>query len=68
MMIMADLLVADQDLGPFSLSDAKTKSAVQYPDSFEGSLGQNVFKFIKEFKEAILVISDQKISCGQDSH
>ena len=48
-----ELTLADKNLGLYSLADIKNKSTVQYPDSFTGSLGENVFKFIKEFKEAI---------------
>ena len=51
---MTELLSTDKDLGLYSLADTKAKSSVQYPDCFGGSLGENVFKFIKEFREAII--------------
>ena len=51
--MMEKLAVADKDLGLFSLSDSKSKTIVQYPDSFGGGLGENVFRFIKDFKDAI---------------
>ena len=51
---MSSLITADKNLGLYSLVDSKSKTLVQYPDSFGGSLGENVFKFIKEFKEAIV--------------
>ena len=50
---MDELVVADKNLGLYSLTDTKNKGAVQYPEAFTGSLGENIFKFIKEFKEAI---------------
>ena len=50
---IAELNKLDKDLGLFSLSDTKTKASVQYPDPFSGALGENVFKFVKEFKDAI---------------
>ena len=54
---MKELHVADKDLGLYSLADSKSKMTVQYPSPFTGSLGENVFKFLKEFKDAIA--SDQ---------
>ena len=50
---MADLTVKDKSLGLFSLAESKSKSIVQYPEPFGGSLGENVFRFIKEFKDAL---------------
>jgi len=55
--MMSNLITADKYLGLYSLADSKTKTTVQYPDIFGGSLGENVFKFVKEFREAI--VSDQ---------
>ena len=51
---MSTLLLADKDLGLYSLADSKTKGTIQYPDSFGGKMGEDVFKFIKEFKEAVI--------------
>ena len=50
---MTKLLSADKDLGLYSLSDGKSKTLVHYPESFGGSMGEDVFRFIKEFKEAL---------------
>ena len=50
---MSELTVADKDLSLHNLTDTKSKATVQYPDLFGGSLGENVFRFIKEFREAI---------------
>ena len=50
---MTKLLSADKDLGLYSLSDGKSKTLVHYPESFGGSMGEDVFKFIKEFREAL---------------
>ena len=44
----------DKDLGLFSLCDSKSKQVVQYPEAFTGLLGENIYKFIKEFKDAIM--------------
>ena len=50
---ITELNKADKDLGLYALSDNKVKSTIQYPDPFSGALGENVFKFVKEFKDAI---------------
>ena len=50
---ISQLLLADKNLGLFSLTENKSKSIVQYPDTFGGSLGENVFKFVKDFRDAI---------------
>ena len=50
---VSKLILADKNLGLYSLTENKSKSTVQYPDPFGGTLGENVFKFIKEFKEAL---------------
>ena len=50
---MAELCKADKELGLFALSESKTKSSVHYPEPFTGSLGENVYKFVKAFKDAI---------------
>ena len=59
---MSELLVADKKLGLYSHSD-RSKSTVQYPECFNGRLGENVFRFIKEFKEAI--VADQVRTADQ---
>ena len=41
------------DFGLYALSDVKSKAAVQYPEPFAGQLGENIFKFVKEFEDAI---------------
>ena len=51
--MISDLDKSDKDLGLYALTDSKPKSTVEYPDPFTGLLGENVFKFIKEFEEAI---------------
>ena len=43
-----------KNLGLFSLTDTKIKGAIKYPEAFTGRLGENIFKFIKDFKEAIV--------------
>ena len=50
---ITELNKADKDLGLYALIDNKVKSTIQYPDPFSGALGENVFKFVKEFKDAI---------------
>ena len=50
---MSELVIADKDLGLYSLAETKNKTMVQYPDPFSGTLGENVFRFIKDFKQAI---------------
>ena len=50
---ISELSKADKDLGLFALSDGKIKSSIQYPDAFSGALGENVYKFVKEFNDAI---------------
>ena len=51
--MIASLSKTDAELGLFALSDSKSKQAVQYPEPFAGSLGENVFKFVKDFQDAI---------------
>ena len=51
--MITDLNKVDKDLGLYALSDVKSKAAVQYPEPFSGMLGENVFKFVKEFEDAI---------------
>ena len=48
-----ELNKADKDLGLFALNESKSKSTIHYPDPFSGALGENVYKFVKEFKDAI---------------
>ena len=56
---MTKLLSADKDLG--SLSDGKSKTLVQYPESIGGFMGEDVFNFIKEFKEALAADQVRKV-------
>ena len=44
---------ADKELGLFSFDDNKGKKAVEYPKKFCGNKGEDVFKFIKDFKDAL---------------
>ena len=48
-----ELNETDKNLGLYALTDSKSKSTVQYPEPFGGVLGENVFKFIKDFEDAI---------------
>ena len=52
---MSELVIADKDLGLYSLAETKNKTMVQYPDPFSGTLGENVFRFIKD--RQLLMIS-----------
>ena len=45
----------------FSLTDTKSKGVVQYPEAFSGSFGENVFKFIKEFSDALAADQVRKV-------
>ena len=44
----------DKKRSLFSLADNKSKDAVVFPPSFGGKVGENVFKFKKDFNEAII--------------
>ena len=50
---MEELMKADSDLGLHSLADTKGKRSVEYPKKFSGNKGEDVFKFIKEFEDAL---------------
>ena len=47
------LVLKDKKLGLFSLAPNKVKENIVYPPAFSGNTGENVFKFVKEFKDAI---------------
>ena len=51
--MIKELNEMDKNLGLYALTDSKSKSTVQYPEPFGGVLGENVFKFIKDFEDAI---------------
>ena len=44
---------ADKKFGLYSLDESKSKKSVEYPRKFSGNKGEDVFKFIKEFKDAL---------------
>ena len=46
----------EEDIKPglYSRSENKAKDTVVYPDAFQGILGDNVYKFVKEFKAAVV--------------
>ena len=44
----------DKKRGLFSLADNKSKEAIVFPPSFGGKVGENVFKFRKDFNVAIV--------------
>ena len=50
---MEQLAKADKILGLYSLNDGKSKKTVEYPKKFHGNKGDDVFKFIKEFEDAL---------------
>ena len=48
---ITELSVKDEELGLHSFS--KAKKTIEYPSKFSGNLGEDVFRFIKDFREAI---------------
>ena len=50
---MESLAAEDKKQCLNSSSETKGKDTVVFPDIFSGNLGDNVYKFIKDFKEAI---------------
>ena len=49
-----ELLIAkDQELGLYTLAPNKSKDSVCYPGVFSGKFGENVHKFVADFKAAI---------------
>jgi len=50
-----DVLYAeDEKQGLYSRSERKSKDTVVYPDIFHGVLGDNVYRFMKQFKDAVV--------------
>ena len=47
------LTMKDKELGLFTLTPNKVKENIVYPMVFEGKPGENVYKFVKQFKEAL---------------
>ena len=48
-----ELTLLDSSLGLHTLAPSKVKENVVYPEPFKGAPGEDVYKFVKEFKEAI---------------
>ena len=48
------LYVEDERWGLYSRLENKAKDTFVYPDPFHGILGDNVYKFVKELKEAVI--------------
>ena len=48
-----ELNLIDSKLGLHTLAPSKVKENVVYPEPFKGAPGEDVYKFVKEFKEAI---------------
>lgn len=51
--LIKKLTVKDKEKGLYTLAPSKSKEKVVYPDPFTGIMGENVYKFCKEIKEAI---------------
>ena len=47
------LIEKDEELGLFTLAPLKNKEHISYPKVFSGKIGENVHKFISEFKLAL---------------
>ena len=43
----------DAELGLYTLAPSKVKENIVYPKPFKGAPGEDVYKFVREFKEAI---------------
>ena len=50
---MEYLALTDKDLGLHTLSPNKVKENIIYPDPFRGGSGDNVYKFVKDFRSAM---------------
>ena len=48
-----DLKLQDSNLGLHTLAPSKVKENVVYPENFSGYPGEDVYKFVREFKGAI---------------
>ena len=47
------LMAKDKELGLYILAPNKVKESICYPEIFSGHMGENVFKFVSEFKSCI---------------
>ena len=47
------LILLDAELGLYTLAPSKVKENIVYPKPFKGAPGEDVYKFVQEFKEAI---------------
>ena len=47
------LIDKDKELGLYILAPNKTKESICYPETFSGHMGENVHKFVSEFKRAV---------------
>ena len=47
------LIAKDKELGLYTLAPNKSKESVCYPEVFSGKFGENVHKFVADFKAAI---------------
>ena len=57
------LTLLDSQLGLHTLAPSKVKENVVYPEAFKGEPGEDVYKFAREFKEAIL--ADHVRACDE---
>ena len=48
-----NLTLRDAELGLYTLAPSKVKENVVYPEPFKGAPGEDVYKFVREFEEAI---------------
>ena len=48
-----ELTLLDTNLGLHTLAPSKVKENIVYPEPFKGTPGEDVYKFVQEFKEAI---------------
>ena len=47
------LIDKDKELGLYIIAPNKTKESICYPETFSGHMGENVHKFVSEFKRAV---------------
>ena len=55
------LYVEDEKQDLYLRLENKVKDTVVYPHAFHGILGDNVYKFVKEFKEAVVESQVKKL-------
>ena len=48
-----NLVLQDKERGLFTLAPSKVKETVVYPSTFEGKIGDNVYKFVEDMRDAI---------------